>query len=82
MQETDTAVKNKIKKLCATLLKVDQKLLTDSATPNHIESWDSLNHLNIIATLESEFKIEIDPEEIVASRDTIGSVISMVLKKR
>ena len=79
MPEID--IKNKIKGLCATLLKVDPTLLKDSATPNDIESWDSLNHLSIIATLESEFEIEIDPEEIVASRETMGSIISMVLKK-
>ena len=28
------------------------------------ETWDSLNHLNLIAELEEEFDIELEPEEI------------------
>lgn len=28
------------------------------------EKWDSLRHLNLIVELESEFKVEFEPEDI------------------
>jgi acyl carrier protein len=37
----------------------------ESATPDSIETWDSLHHMNLIAALEDEFDIELEPEDVV-----------------
>ena len=34
------------------------------SNPDTVESWDSINHLNLVMAIEQEFGIELDPEEI------------------
>lgn len=34
------------------------------ATPDTVESWDSLASITLINVIEEEFEIEIDPEDI------------------
>lgn len=38
--------------------------LRPESSPDTVESWDSLNHLNLIVALEQEFGIQFAPEEI------------------
>jgi acyl carrier protein len=57
-------MENKIKALFADILQISSDQINDRSTPDTIEAWDSLNHLNLIATFEEEFSIDIDPEEI------------------
>lgn len=34
------------------------------SSPDTVESWDSINHLNLVMALEQEFGVEFDPEDI------------------
>jgi len=34
------------------------------SSPDTIETWDSINHLNLVLALEQEFGIQFTPEEI------------------
>jgi len=59
----------------------DEELqITREMTNIDIEEWDSLTHINIIASCESAFKIKFDIEEIVSIRN-IGDIIDIVEKK-
>ena len=40
--------------------------LTDDSSPESIESWDSLKHMNLVLALEEEFGIRFSDEQIVA----------------
>lgn len=44
------------------------------------EQWDSLNHLNLVVELESEFGISLEPEEIAAMVD-YSKIIQVVKSK-
>jgi acyl carrier protein len=35
-----------------------------AASPNSVEAWDSLASITLIAVLEEEFAIQIEPEDI------------------
>lgn len=50
-------------------------------TPDSIEYWDSVGHLNLIVALEEEFDIVFEPEEIEEMLDGFNSVISTLKKK-
>ena len=41
---------------------VDQ--VSPQSSPDTIETWDSINHLNLVLALEQEFGIQFTPEEI------------------
>ena len=41
------------------------------------ETWDSVNHLNLVLALESEFGVTFEPEEIASMRTL--SVVEKIL---
>ena len=68
-----------IKKLVATVLKVDPESLNDDSSMDNVPNWDSLRHLNIVLALEDEFKFVIPDEE--ATVITSLKLINLVVKE-
>ncbi|MBJ7330692.1 MAG: acyl carrier protein [Solirubrobacteraceae bacterium] len=52
-----------LREVLASVLEVDVQVITDDASPDTIESWDSLAHLNLILALEEEFGVTIPDAE-------------------
>jgi acyl carrier protein len=48
----------------STVFEVPFEKITEDSSPDNIESWDSLKHLNLILALEEEFDITIPDEEV------------------
>ncbi len=55
------------------------KIQTDS-TPETIENWDSIQHLNLALTLEERFNIQLSPEEIEQMRN-IAEITKLIESK-
>jgi len=55
------------------------RIQTDS-TPETIESWDSIQHLNLALTLEERFGLQLSPEEIERMR-SIGEIAKLIETK-
>lgn len=53
----------RIKKVLSDVLGVPETEITDDATPDTVESWDSLKHMNLLLALEEEFNIKFNDEE-------------------
>ncbi len=70
-------MKDRLRKLCAATLNVSTENL-EGATPDSIKQWDSINPINLIAAIESEFNIDFEPEDIVASLESYAKLESMV----
>jgi len=49
----------------ASVFEMDPENIKDDASPETIENWDSLKHMNLIVALEEEFQIEFEDEEIL-----------------
>ena len=60
------AMEDKIKQTMAAVFSIDVSEISDNASPEIIENWDSLRHMNLLVALEEEFKIEFTDNEIVA----------------
>jgi acyl carrier protein len=54
--------------------------ITAESSPESIESWDSLNHLNLMLALEQEFKINFAPEEI-EQLTSAGNITALLERK-
>jgi acyl carrier protein len=50
------------------------------STPESIESWDSIQHLNLALTLEEKFNVQLSPEEIERMRN-IGQIAKLIESK-
>lgn len=65
MTKIDNKNLEKLIKLSAKILKVPEKQLNLKSSPNSVDNWDSLSHLELISVTEKEFKVNISPEESV-----------------
>ena len=57
-------VSSKIRQIMSIVFEVPLEAITDDASSDSIESWDSIRHLNLILALEEEFGITIPDEEV------------------
>ena len=55
---------NKIKSIMALVFNIKKAEIEDNSSPNTIEVWDSMKHMNLIIALEEEFKVSFSYNEI------------------
>lgn len=58
----------------------DSLTITPETTPNDIDGWDSMAHLNLIAAVQSRFKIKFASKELMALR-TVGDLGQLIDSK-
>lgn len=68
----------KINEILVSNLHVSLAEITDQLTMSEVETWDSLQHMNLIASLEQAFGVEFTFEEIVLMQSV--AEIKRVLK--
>lgn len=61
----------KLDEIIASTLHIPFADITDQLTMSEVETWDSLQHMNLIASLEQEFGVELTFEEIVSMQSVI-----------
>lgn len=54
--------------------------VNDSTTADDIEDWDSLEHINLMAAVESEFGIKFSMGQIVTMKN-VGEMADIILQK-
>ncbi len=59
-------MEQKLKELMAELFNMKVDEVTDSLTMKDTDVWDSLKHMELIASLEEEMGIELTIDEIIA----------------
>ena len=47
----------------AQIMEIEHTEITDDSSPDNLEQWDSLSHVQLVLNLEKEFNIKISPEE-------------------
>ena len=58
-------MENRMKDVMAAVFEMPVDEITDESSPDNINSWDSLRHMNLIVALEEEFGIEFEDDEII-----------------
>lgn len=51
--------------------------LDKDLTREQVQEWDSLNHINLVAAIESDFNILMDEDEIMGVH-TVGDIYSIL----
>jgi acyl carrier protein len=51
------------------ILGVSPGSISQETSPDTISAWDSLNHLNLVVGLESEFGVTLTPEQVFDMRN-------------
>ena len=55
-------------------------VLTDETNANDIEDWDSLEQINLLSTIEREFKIKFTVGDVEGLAN-VGAMIDVIMKK-
>ena len=62
--QNNNRVLSKVLTLAADVFEVPESKMGPEASPDTVETWDSLHHLSFVLALEQEFGIQFSPEEI------------------
>ncbi len=57
-------MEDKIKNIVATVFEIPVEEINDNLSPDTIESWDSIKHMQLVVALEEEFDVQFTDEEI------------------
>lgn len=73
-------MESRIKSVMVSVFEVDSSQINNDTSPDTLESWDSLKHMNLILALEEEFGVEFDDDDII---DMINfKMIVLILKEK
>ena len=51
--------------------------ITEDSTPENIENWDSLQHMNLVLALEEEFDVQFNDEQVM-EMDRVSRMIEIL----
>jgi len=71
---------DQIRTIASDLFAIPTAQITVASSPENIESWDSVQHLNLVLALEEKFQVQLAPEEIEQMKN-IGEVTKLVESK-
>lgn len=73
----------RVRQIVADIFNLPQSRIEPASSPDTIEGWDSLQHLNLTLALEQEFGVQFTPEEInqLLSVELIASLLEEKLAK-
>ena len=70
----------KLEEIIAKVFELDISKIKKEMTPLDIEMWDSLSQLNLISSIEKEFQIKLEIDEIFTVMK-IGDIYDLLSKK-
>jgi acyl carrier protein len=77
----DDALELQVRKIAADVFNLPLNAVTAQTSPQSVEGWDSVQHLNFVLALEEAMAIGLEPEDIEQIR-SVGGAIDVVRKKR
>ena len=76
----DNNIKHRIKNIMSAVFEIPVHEIDENSSPDNIESWDSLKHMNLIIALEEEFEIEFTDDEILETMN-YALIESIIIEK-
>ncbi len=75
-----STILEKVRRVAADVLGVPAEQIDPQSSPENVQTWDSVQHLNLVLALEEKFSVQLDPEEIDQMHD-IGKVAAILEAK-
>jgi len=73
-------MEKRIYSVVSRVLKVPLKSIDESSSPDTIESWDSLSHLQLVLALEEEYDLQFSVDEIGALQ-RVGTIVAIIRER-
>jgi acyl carrier protein len=75
-----TPVWHRVQYTVADLFALPVAEITPETSPDIIETWDSLQHLNLVLAIEQEFGVQFGPEDI-AQILSVEDIVTLLTEK-
>lgn len=72
---------DRVREIAADILQIDSASVTPDSSPETIESWDSVQNLNLVLALEEAFGFEFAPEEMDQMK-TAGKIADVIAARQ
>jgi acyl carrier protein len=73
-------MKKKLTSIMASIFEVDPSVINENTSPDSLETWDSINHMNLIQALEEQFEVNFSDKEVVDMMNF--KVVELILKEK
>ena len=73
-------ISKQVRQISADIFRVSVDQITPETSPETIENWDSVQHLNLVLALEERFGIQFEPEEMDGMK-SIAEIVELVARK-
>jgi len=77
---TDDEILRRVTVMMRDLTEDEALVLESATTPDDVEPWDSLLHVRLVVTIEAEFGIRFEVEEI-GEPENVGEIIALIREK-
>lgn len=67
----------RVRAIAADILDVQPGRITPRSSAGSIETWDSLQQLNLVLALEQEFDLQFEPEEM-EQMDSVERIVALL----
>ncbi len=75
------AIENQVMQTASDVFGVPAAQLSLASSPDSVDGWDSVQHLNLVLALEQSAGVQIDPEDIEQMK-TLGDVVRLIRAKQ
>jgi len=69
----------RVRSVASDIFGIPADQITAASSPETIENWDSMQHLNLVLAIEEKFGVQLEPEDIEQMKN-IGAVAALVEK--
>jgi acyl carrier protein len=69
----------RVRSVASDIFGVPADKITAESSPQTIDNWDSMQHLNLVLAIEEKFGVQLGPEDIEQMKN-IGAVTTLVEK--
>jgi acyl carrier protein len=69
-----------VRGLASDILGLPVNQISAASSPENIEAWDSIQHLNLVLALEEKFQLQLSPEEIEQMKN-IGDIATLIERR-
>lgn len=71
------ALSQQVRQIVSDVFGVPMDHVREDSSPETVETWDSMRHLNLVLAVEEKFNLQFTPEEMEQMR-SVGQIVELV----
>ena len=72
---------DEVRRIASDIFGISASLVTRESSPDSIDRWDSVQHLNLVLAIEEAFGLQLTPDEM-EQMHSIGGIAELIEAKR